>query len=67
MPQVIQVVEGALRRFGARPQRGKATGMSPAEITALTRRAKDFAALRGEVDPTGRFGNELVDARFPIA
>ncbi|WP_433120272.1 hypothetical protein [Micromonospora sp. CA-246542] len=33
--------------------------MSPAEITALTPRAKDVAALRGEVDPTGKFGNEL--------
>nr|WP_256370844.1 D-arabinono-1,4-lactone oxidase [Micromonospora sp. KC721] len=58
---------GALRPFGARPHWGKATGMSPAEITALTRRATDCAALRGEVDPTGKFGNELVDALFPIA
>ncbi|WP_256370660.1 hypothetical protein [Micromonospora sp. KC723] len=41
--------------------------MSPAEITALTRRATDCAALRGEVDPTGKFGNELVDALFLIA
>ncbi|GIF51861.1 xylitol oxidase [Asanoa ferruginea] len=52
-------IEAALLPLGARPHWGKC--FAATEVAASYPRMADFRALRARVDPTGKFGNDLVD------
>jgi len=58
---VLPAVEEALAPYGARPHWGKLFTMDPATVRARYERLDDFAALRREQDPTGKFSNEMLD------
>ncbi len=60
--QAVGVVEAALAPFAARPHWGKVFGTSPAQLWEVHPRLADFARLRHELDPTGKFGNTFIDA-----
>ena len=53
-------IEAALLPLGARPHWGKC--FATTDLAGLYPRLADFRALRARVDPTGTFGNDLVDA-----
>jgi xylitol oxidase len=60
---VIAAIEQRLAPFEPRPHWGKIFGMAPDAVRAQYDRLADFARLRSEFDPTGKFGNDLV-ARY---
>jgi alditol oxidase len=61
----VSVLESALAPFGARPHWGKVFGTPPAALASLWPRLQDFAALAHRHDPTGKFGNEMLDLYLP--
>lgn len=58
---VLRAVERALAPYDARPHWGKVFTLSDAELARLYPRRGDFAGLVERHDPTGRFGNDLVN------
>jgi xylitol oxidase len=68
VPAVLPVlagVEAQLAPFGARPHWGKLFGTSPEAMRGLYGRLPDFRQLLRDLDPAGKFRNELVDAYLP--
>ncbi|HLL33775.1 MAG TPA: FAD-binding protein [Streptomyces sp.] len=57
---VVRRVEAALDPFGARPHWGKVFTVPPAVLRERYPRLGDFAALAGELDPSGKFANTFV-------
>jgi alditol oxidase len=57
----IGALEANLARFDARPHWGKLFGTDSATLNAVYPRLTDFAALVTSLDPSGKFGNPLVD------
>lgn len=62
---VIAAVESELAPLGARPHWGKLQSMPPEAVSGQYPRWADFAALRAELDPAGKFRNEFTDRFFP--
>ncbi|MBO4206452.1 FAD-binding protein [Micromonospora echinofusca] len=58
---VIDAVEEALAPLAPRPHWGKLFRTDVERVQAGYDRLADFRALRRDLDPDGRFGNELVD------
>ncbi len=58
---VVRALDGALAPFEPRPHWGKVFTMSPDDVRARYPRLGDFQALRRELDPGDRFGNQLID------
>ena len=58
---VVGAVEEQLAPFGARPHWGKVFTTPPDVLARLYPRLPDFRRLVTDVDPTGKFGNDLVD------
>ncbi|MEV0608283.1 FAD-binding protein [Polymorphospora rubra] len=58
---VLPAIEAALLPLGARPHWGKCFVASGAQLRAVYPRLDDFTRLRDRVDPTGKFGNALLD------
>jgi xylitol oxidase len=58
---VLDEIEAVLLPLGARPHWGKVFSTPDAAFPALYPRLGDFRRLVAAHDPTGRFGNELVD------
>lgn len=58
---VIAALESNLAPFDARPHWGKLFGTAPAVLAGLYPRLTDFAAKVKDVDPSGKFANDLVD------
>jgi xylitol oxidase len=68
VPAVIPVlagIEAQLAPFGARPHWGKLFCTSPEIVSGLYGRLPDFRRLLRDLDPAGKFRNELVDAYLP--
>ncbi len=63
--RVLAAIEEALAPFGARPHWGKVFGTPPGVVAELYPRYDDFRALRRDLDPSGKFGNHLLDRYFP--
>jgi xylitol oxidase len=63
---VVTAVEEQLMPLGARPHWGKVFAAGLPSVAALYDRAADFRRLRKEYDPAGTFGNDFVDALFPL-
>ena len=61
----ISAVERELAPLGALPHWGKLSACDPATVGVRYQRAADFRQLRRELDPQGKFGNELTDRLFP--
>ena len=57
----VAAVEERLEPFAARPHWGKVFTTTPATLARLYPRLPDFRRLVTDVDPTGKFGNDLVD------
>ena len=53
-------VEAALSALGGRPHWGKRSFLSAAEFAPRYPRWEDFRAIRGQLDPDGRFANEWI-------
>ena len=64
---VVAAVEERLGAFGARPHWGKVFRTPPDVVRGLYERFDDFEALVRDLDPTGTFRNELLDAYLPGA
>lgn len=62
---VLAAVEDQLAPFGARPHWGKLFGTSPAALRRRYERLPDFQRLRHRHDPTGKFGNDMLDRYVP--
>jgi xylitol oxidase len=62
---VLAAIEAQLEPFGARPHWGKLFSTSPDVVSGLYQRLPDFRGLRAHYDPTGKFGNELLDRYVP--
>jgi len=62
---VLGLIEDRLAPFGARPHWGKLFRTPPAVVAGLYPRLDDFAALAGELDPAGKFRNDLLDRYLP--
>ncbi len=58
---VVAAVEQQLAPLGARPHWGKVFSTPPSALADLYPRMDDFRRLVTTLDPTGVFGNELVD------
>jgi len=63
---VLPEVEAALAPFGARPHWGKLFAAGPAAVAALYPRLDDFRQLARDLDPAGKFRNEMLDRYIPI-
>jgi xylitol oxidase len=63
----LAAIEDELAPLRARPHWAKLFSVSPAALRGLYQRLPDFQRLRGEYDPAGKFGNDLVDAYVPAA
>ena len=61
VPPVMAAVEEVLEPFDARPHWGKMFGIAPEIVRGLYDRLPDFQRLRRKFDPTGKFGNELIE------
>lgn len=57
----VAAVEAALDPFDARPHWGKVFTTPPGRVRELWERLPDFAARAREVDPTGKFGNPMLE------
>ncbi|HYV81376.1 MAG TPA: FAD-binding protein [Streptosporangiaceae bacterium] len=62
---VLAGIEAQLAPFGARPHWGKLFCTSPEIVSGLYGRLPDFRRLLRDLDPAGKFRNELVDAYLP--
>jgi xylitol oxidase len=62
---VLAGIEAQLAPFGARPHWGKLFCTSPETVSGLYGRLPDFRRLLRDLDPAGKFRNELVDAYLP--
>jgi xylitol oxidase len=58
---LLPVLDAALAPFAARPHWGKLFETTPQRLHTAYPRLADFARLVDRVDPSGTFGNELVD------
>jgi alditol oxidase len=58
---VLAAVEEQLAPFEARPHWGKLFDTSPAALRARYERLPDFQELCRQHDPTGKFGNDMLD------
>lgn len=58
---VVRLVEERLAELGARPHWGKVFTAGHAELERVYPRIPDFAGLARDLDPAGKFGNDLVD------
>jgi alditol oxidase len=68
VPAVIPVlagIEAQLAPFGARPHWGKLFCTSPEVVSRLYDRRPGFRHLLRDLDPAGKFRNELVDTYLP--
>jgi alditol oxidase len=61
--RVLQDLEAALARFGARPHWGKVFLEGATDIAPRYERHADFVRLAERLDPRGAFRNEWLDAR----
>ncbi len=57
----VAAIERRLEAFSARPHWGKVFSTDPSALGRLYPRLPDFRRLVSELDPAGKFGNELVD------
>jgi len=57
---VIAAIEQRLAAFDARPHWGKRFTVPPTEIDRLYPRLDDFRALMNQLDPTGKFRNDMI-------
>ena len=64
---VVAELEQRLGPFGPRPHWGKVFSMQPVAVQPLYPRLADVAALRGQLDPDGVFGNAMVDQYLGVA
>lgn len=64
---VVAAVEQRLSAFAARPHWGKVFSTPPDVVRRLYDRFDDFEALVRELDPRGKFRNELLEAYLPGA
>ena len=64
---VVQAVEERLRAFRARPHWGKVFSTPPDVVRGLYERFDDFEALVRDLDPHGKFRNDLLEAYLPGA
>lgn len=62
---IVEALQEALAPYAARPHWGKVFTTAPDVVRGLYPRSEDFRRLRGELDPTGKLGNELVDRYLP--
>jgi xylitol oxidase len=62
---VLGLIEDRLAQWGARPHWGKLFRTPPAALAGLYPRLDDFAALARELDPAGKFRNDLLDRYLP--
>ena len=62
---VLAAIEVQLAPFGARPHWGKLFCTSPEIVSGLYDRLPDFRQLLRDLDPAGKFRNELVDTYVP--
>ena len=63
----VAAVEQALEPFDARPHWGKVFSTPPPRLGELYPRLPDFRALVRALDPTAKFGNDLVDGWLGLA
>ena len=59
---VLARVESVLAPFAARPHWGKLFAAGAAAVAGLYPRLDDFRRLAAELDPAGKFRNEMLDA-----
>jgi xylitol oxidase len=64
--KAVAALESNLAPFDARPHWGKVFGTSSSMLAKLYPRLDDFASLVKEMDPRGRFTNDLVDGWLGI-
>ena len=62
---VVRAVERCLAPFGARPHWAKLFATSAGELRERYDRYDDFVALVRELDPSGVFGNSVLERCFP--
>jgi alditol oxidase len=62
---VLAAIEDQLAPFGARPHWGKLFCTSPAVVGRLYARLPGFRQLLRDLDPAGKFRNELIDTYLP--
>jgi xylitol oxidase len=58
---LLPLIEERLAPFAARPHWGKIFSTRPAVLSSLYERMPDFARLARDLDPTGKFRNELLE------
>jgi xylitol oxidase len=63
----IAAVEERLDRYGARPHWGKLFATPPDRLAERYPRLGDFRRLVTDLDPSGKFGNDLVDCWIGLA
>jgi xylitol oxidase len=59
--KILPQIEEKLAPFGVRPHWAKLFTMKPAVVQGQYARLKEYRALVGRYDPTGRFRNEFLD------
>ncbi len=64
---VVAAIEQRLSGFAARPHWGKVFRTPPEVVRRCYERFEDFEALVRDVDPQGKFRNDLLDAYLPGA
>jgi xylitol oxidase len=64
---VLPHVEAALAGLGARPHWGKCFTQPSEELLRVYPRLADFAALRAERDPGGKFSNAFTERLLAAA
>ena len=64
---VVAAVEERLSAFAARPHWGKVFSTPPDVVRGLYERFEDFEALVRDLDPQGKFRNDLLAAYLPGA
>ena len=62
--EIFRVAEPVLQAHGGRPHWGKIHTLGPVELAPLYPRWDDFLALRGELDPKGKFLNPYLQQLF---
>ncbi|HVG26526.1 MAG TPA: D-arabinono-1,4-lactone oxidase [Acidobacteriaceae bacterium] len=58
---LLPAIQSTLEPFGARPHWAKLFTLGSAQLRSLYPKFADFAALRAQFDPDGRFRNEFLD------
>jgi alditol oxidase len=59
---VLDLIEERLAPFGVRPHWAKLFRLSPAVLRTRYARLSDFIRLMADLDPTGKFRNDTIDA-----